>query len=69
MEIEKLQYEIRDSKYIIGRKLLAVSVMSVLDAPGVFLEGAAQQDVVEVELGFAGGQSRSASPALDISEH
>ena len=43
--------------------------MSVLDAPGVFLEGAAQQDVVEVELGFAGGQSRSASPALDISEH
>ena len=46
-----------------------MSVMSVLDAPGVFLEGAAQQDVVEVELGFAGGQSRSASPALDISEH
>ena len=43
--------------------------MSVLDAPGVFLESTTQEDVVEVELSFAGGESWAASPALDISEH
>ena len=62
--------EIGDSKYIIGRKLsVRVSRQSVLDAPGFCLESAAQEDVVEVELIFAGGQSWAASPALDISEH
>ena len=69
---ERVQYERErgDSKYIIGRKLLAVSiVMSVLDTAGLSLESAAQQDVVEVELRVAGGESGSSSPALDISEH